>query len=128
MTRDNAIAEIRGTKRTCRGLWRIPEADRAVLHKQWHTVRSTNNIDDGLNFKLALEMSLGVSKHEPVGDVTWDFVERRVAELVFSCNENCGFDVNDLICAHPFDGVEREVPCPKCGQIALFSTFYELEA
>lgn len=28
----------------------------------------------------------------------------------------CGFDVNDLIVKQPFDGQERTLVCPKCGQ------------
>lgn len=28
----------------------------------------------------------------------------------------CGADFNDVILAHPLDGQERTVACPKCGQ------------
>lgn len=42
--------------------------------------------------------------------------------------ENCGYDVNNLIVASfPFDGRDVEVPCPLCGEIAIFSTKYDTE-
>lgn len=33
---------------------------------------------------------------------------------------SCGYDVNDLICAHPFDGQAREVTCPRCGTVISY--------
>ena len=41
---------------------------------------------------------------------------------------DCGYDVNELIVASfPFDGRDHMVACPKCGEIATFSTKYDLE-
>lgn len=115
-------------KRWCRGKWKLSEADRRELHTKWQEVRATNNVADALAFKTALEMALSAGCAEPVGDVTWNFIELRVAGLIYSCEENCGFDVNNLICAFPLDGVEREVVCPECRQQThTFSVYYELE-
>ena len=40
----------------------------------------------------------------------------------------CGYDVNALVAAFPFDGQSREVRCPACGTAISFqSPLYEIE-
>ena len=37
----------------------------------------------------------------------------------------CGYDVNNLIVHEPFDGQERTLTCPKCGQqIKITSPYF----
>jgi hypothetical protein len=40
----------------------------------------------------------------------------------------CGYDMNDTICAQPFDGKPRQVNCPLCGQLINYTPpRYDLE-
>lgn len=49
-------------------------------------------------------------------------------EMDASGRPGCGYDVNDIVCAQPFDGVPRQVTCPGCGQVINFTPpLYDLE-
>jgi hypothetical protein len=40
----------------------------------------------------------------------------------------CGYAVNDMICAAPFDGNARQATCPRCGQTINFTApLYDVE-
>lgn len=41
---------------------------------------------------------------------------RQARELDSQSRKPCGYDFNDLIVKNGFDGKERTVACPKCGQ------------
>lgn len=35
-------------------------------------------------------------------------------------HQGCGYDVNEMIIKHPFDGVTRKENCPKCNTEQVF--------
>jgi hypothetical protein len=128
MKRSEAEIDMRRVDRRCRGPWLLSLADQQVLREKWQAIVATNNVRNAAVFVLALEKTLSVptAMASTASNDSWAQLSRRSAELIFACKENCGYDVNDLICQHPFDGVEREAACPKCGQTHTFSTFYEV--
>jgi hypothetical protein len=126
MTRTQAETDIRKIDRRCRGKQVIPSPDREELRARWDDILSRKNWRDAVLFKMALEEVINRSAG-PVVQNDWEGMFRAIASLLYSFRDDCGYDVNNLIVASfPFDGRDCEAPCPKCGEIATFSTLYEV--
>ena len=45
-----------------------------------------------------------------------------IVQMNAMLRDYCGYDVNELVLLHQFDGAYHEEPCPKCGTIIDFSS------
>lgn len=122
MTRQDAEAHVRSVGRRCRGplilgaeldsyrnwLWRAAE------DKDENSLSSLKN-----RLEDIYEREYGLAR---VDASDFDSLLKRCLVLVFAHADTvnrgiCGYDVNDIICANPFDAQKHEAKCPKCGAV-----------
>lgn len=139
MLRADAEKQVRAVERTCRGLNLLREDYRremfAKLEKVAHsTITCTLSGDWRTPYHELRQTVLealftpeGATRHgaprqyETIGEA-WSDVA-----VLLDMRAGCGADFNDIICAHPFDGQQREYRCPRCGQTGPFtSPYFEL--
>lgn len=129
MTRTEAEAIVRGITRTCRGVPKLSDKDRQGYHAIWQRHRAANDVELVLLATRAAETASGIwhPSIENDTDRSWDALEARASTAIFAFTQDCGADVNDVVCAGPFDGKEHERVCPKCGATDVYQApFFEL--
>lgn len=129
MTRPEAEAVVRGITRTCRGVPKLSAEKRSALHAAFYLARQSNDVLVTLRVVRNAEAAAEIWQPLLGNDLDrdWMSLAHRASTAIFAFSENCGADVNDVICAQPFDGKEHERVCPKCGATDTYQApFFEL--
>ncbi len=108
----------------CRGPYLVePEAE-AERFEKWRGI-----VDAG-DETAALDMIAGLAEEatvlapftvhaRPVHEGDWESLQRAALPLIRlrgdTVGQGCGWDLNEEIVKHPFDGAEHETDCPNCG-------------
>lgn len=113
MTRDEILVEIGKVIRVCRGAPRFDLATRDSLTAQLSACQS-DSARATLRDQIGTLLGVSLASVAP----TW----LNVQTIIFSFQENCGQDFNSIISTYPFDGLPRDVACPKCGTMQHFQS------
>jgi rubredoxin len=117
VTRAEAESVVRAITRTCRGHARLTADVRQDLHVRWNAALEASDLPT--LFSVTREAEQKAKMWQPPDDsidkVDIHILSQRAANSIFSFTEDCGADVNDVICSVEFDGKEHERVCPKCG-------------
>ena len=114
------------TKR-CRGIHLISPEDQAERFEAWRALEDKGNIKGAT--KMIGELVEIANEHTPKvfvmseptipDDVDWDALRRLALPLIRlrgdKVGQSCGWDLNQEIVKHPFDGAEHITECPNCG-------------
>lgn len=124
VTREEAHALVRHVRRTCRGKAVLDPAIMRSLHLAWDDVSGHADWEKAKKLCALAETESGTTGPE-VADGDWEAMGRRVLSAIYahgdSIGKPCGYDFNDIICAHEFDGKMHTVECPKCGATNVFT-------
>lgn len=141
MTRSEIEAQQRSVRRHCKGPFRLTEQEKKDLLECWSLVATSKDIPAAKGIVMAIEVYVD-SGHKPLPD-DWDVVLGRFQDLLdLRRKEGCGYNFNDFILSHPFDGhdygliyddennliADRRTPCPWCGiLISWKAPLYEVD-
>ena len=114
MKRNEAEKTIRSVRRTCRAHPLLSYAQRRKYILRWQALERAGEFSLGLVLKRELEEKFKQSS-PPIAEQDWEGLLRRVASLVSTHTEDCGYDFNDTIVAGPWDGKLHDYQCPRCG-------------
>ena len=144
MTRAEAEADVRKFGRTCKGLELV---DRATQKTFFDRIYSTQHEDlpglvaDIIALRRSVALPKKIEEELEAGDPSWrlpSLLAMPGGQVLAWCIETlrahqsdlgnaCGWDMNDEVCANPFDGQARSYACPDCGLTGTFrSPYYEL--
>ncbi len=138
-TRVQQDTHVRSIERTCRGPLLVdPEIER-VNFDRWYVLEELRDVDGvgGLlgelyenakqlaapGFKLGAVPALVV---DPNDAETWEYLRRLVFPMIRlrgdKVGKPCGYDQNQIVVAHPYDGETRQVPCPDCDTLFVWTS------
>jgi hypothetical protein len=125
VTQAEAEALIRHVNRTCRGKAVLPVDRMRELHAAWDKLSAEGNWFGAYDFCIHAEEDVNVVGPRVEND-DWEALGRRTLGAIYAHGDTigkpCGADFNDQIIAHPFDGEQRSVQCPKCGSVNVFTS------
>ena len=115
---------ILAVTKKCRGPYLVePEAE-AERFEKWRGIVDAGDETAALDMigELAEEASVLAPfkvHHRPVIEGNWESLQRAALPLIRlrgdTVGQGCGWDLNEEIVKHPFDGAEHETECPNCG-------------
>lgn len=108
-----AEKEVRSVNRRCRGRFRLTDAEIHEVETKWDDCVQRGSFRDASLLVEATALRLGyrfASTPMPFGAL-----QQILARMVYSLQDNCGYDVNNLILSNPLDGKDYFVTCPNCG-------------
>ena len=115
---------ILAVTKTCRGPYLVEPEKEAERFEQWRDI-----VDSG-DEPAALAMIAGLAEEataiapftvhsRPVKEGDWESLQRAALPLIRlrgdTVGKGCGWDLNEEIVLHPFDGAEHVTECPNCG-------------
>ena len=144
MTRSEQEIFVRSVERRCRGLCLSTDDSQRENFAEWYKISATKDWDSAVEFLLRIEKSIREYMAQTFPDrslpiLSISEVERddwvRLQEIIFKfirprgdeIGLGCGWDLNDEITQHPFDGMERKYECPNCGNKGTYRSpiFYD---
>lgn len=128
--REQILANIHAFQRRCNGPRRLSEDEAAFLIAKWDQLEEAKDIEGALALIMAVELYID-SGHLPI-PATWQAALQRFIDLLkLPRKEGCGYDFNQILLSHPFDGTDycvtkdaegnvisdTRTPCPNCGNL-----------
>ncbi len=122
--RDAQEATVLAVTKRCRGKYLVEPEKEAERFEQWRVIM------DAGDETAALDMIAGLAEEatalapftvvaRPVVEGNWESLQRAAFPLIRlrgdTVGKGCGWDLNEEIVLHPFDGAEHETECPTCG-------------
>ncbi len=119
-------AVVLAVTKTCRGPYLISEERQQLGFEAWRAVEDT---DEKGARQLIKDLIQEANNHTPSGMVldralpeeegNWPALKRIALPLIRlrgdEVGQGCGWDLNEEILKHPFDGAEHMTDCPQCG-------------
>lgn len=126
-TREQQEAHVRMVPKICRGPLQYSNEDEQALFKKWYVFEAKDDFNGARKFILVLfaaaqkfatpgfRVSVPSIPEEDewitIRRAGWTYLRVR-GQLV---GRACGWDLNEEIMRHKFDGAEHETECPICG-------------
>ncbi len=115
---------VLGITRRCRGPHLVAEGEQRERFDRWYEIEKAGKekpartmiaeLVEAANELAPFEV---VARHAEKGD--WEGLRRAAFPLIRlrgdAVGHGCGWDLNEEILKHPFDGEDHETECPNCG-------------
>ena len=119
-------ALILGVTKRCRGVYLVDADTQTKNFEAWRAIEDAGKEKPAL--AMIDELVEAANEHAPKGFVvsarpvvegSWDSLRRAALPLIRlrgdKVGQGCGWDLNEEIIKHPFDGAEHMTECPNCG-------------
>lgn len=122
--RDTQEATVLAVTKKCRGKYLVDPEVEAERFDQWRDIVDSG--DEGAALAMIATLAEAASElapftvtPRPVVEGNWESLQRSVLPLIRlrgdTVGQGCGWDLNEEIVLHPFDGAEHTTECPNCG-------------
>ena len=120
-------AIVEAVTKRCRGVHLVEPEKQTTRFEAWYALERKDNVKGAA--KMIAELAEAANEHTPAGyivsapivpeDADWDALRRLAFPLIRlrgdAVGRTCGWDLNEEIVQHPFDGAEHLTECPNCG-------------